>query len=1396
MNIGGGQIGIGVDQDASGNFTTPGATIDTSGSNGGGKILIGVKPDANSPTGYADAANYDFISANSTLNANATVSGIGGFIDTSGNVLQINPGAKIAAIGAGGGDGGTWQLDPTNVDIVNWPPAGSTDWLSLSPPGGASAGGTDTYQAADTTPATAYVAAGDIATALGGGINVTITTGGGKGDDMAFLDASTYDWRVLMKTTYYPGSAMSQTVRLLETIKQDTVPVSLGELPSTRLASDISALNTLIASGDVGLLQKVPVPAWGDIDVQAPISVSGTTGDPTLTLEASHNIIIDGQAGVTATGGPINVVLETSAGDDPGAGVAAVPSSDPLPPLGTAIVVNAPVKTDGGAITIVATTVSGGPAADEVFTNFSASNAWISTTATGGNSSVVLNAAATLDSSRSDGGTGGAVAVLANCEADSNSYHASIASAEIYVADQISSGGGDIRISTMSPVLSNGAFDPSQITQPGVYATHGGTTSGVQSVAASAITLASGATINSSSSGGSGGMVTISGGAQSGLDYQESDVGSVIGILAGTGVTDTITTGGGPLKIISLALAQNDGVEQWSSNGGSGSSSSLLDQISTFLEQVELNYVPFAGGTPATQNVSSAIVLNGKVDCGGGSLTVDSTSRLGNVNPPDESVNSSVIVGDGAIASAGSAGIFAQTFVNGSQSSSIVNPAAVDVATGLDLAGLFGDAATYATDGFDAVTYLGNLIEVLQDTASSLSQGGGHQSYNIARLAIGEKQDVGGALALGASASASYSTSSGSYILPTAANVDVGDTSGAGTINCGSLAVDAQRNGSSIGQINLTGQVTSNGGGQGYYAPVSLSSGNATLLDNGEGDIVFGSTLGGAGNVLSITTGGQFLYDGSVAGSGEYGGVNVVATTGSGGSGDIFVTFQSGTVGEYTTSGTPVNASLITGLGSATSIAASGGYLFITNSWAGTIAKYTTSGALVNAALVSGLDTPWAIAVSGSDLFVASANGGTIGEYTTAGAVVNENLISGLNTPEGVAISGSDLFVSNEGGGGGWVGKYTISGQTINPMLASGLFAAEGIAVSGADLFVASYNAGTINEYTTSGTPVNSFSIAGGGYTGYHPEQIAVSGSDLFVTVLPQSSYTYALSDAVGEYTTSGTTVDSAMVQSLGGVYAHGIALNSASGASGIVPPKLKFPSPMGLPQATQVAPPSGAEATVYEPATSSGGALTSIDDTGAQFGGGNATFVPPAQGNIGPVGGLSGGPPIISAGFGVALFINNDVGPSLGSVNAQFHPTALPLGLTPISGPGQVVLKEILQGLAGGAVQYEELGAAETVMVERSTKTLATTLKKAMPVANILLSTPDVWDDLVLTYEVSNWDLAHYGNYVVFTDGAGDIYAEASTENARGFSTGSSYFEIPASYLQNLGGLPWDAIP
>ena len=112
-----------------------------------------------------------------------------------------------------------------------------------------------------------------------------------------------------------------------------------------------------------------------------------------------------------------------------------------------------------------------------------------------------------------------------------------------------------------------------------------------------------------------------------------------------------------------------------------------------------------------------------------------------------------------------------------------------------------------------------------------------------------------------------------------------------------------------------------------------------------------------------------------------------------------------------------MNPSLISGLNDNPyenfGIAVSGSTLYVTNDANGTVGEYTTSGTPINTSLISGLTAPGALAISGSDLFVDTLGGGggyyypVIGEYTTSGTPINTSLISepgGPNGDMGIAV--------------------------------------------------------------------------------------------------------------------------------------------------------------------------------------------------------------------------------------------------------------------------------------------------------------------------------------------------------------------------------------------------------
>ena|SRR5487761_2783409 len=242
----------------------------------------------------------------------------------------------------------------------------------------------------------------------------------------------------------------------------------------------------------------------------------------------------------------------------------------------------------------------------------------------------------------------------------------------------------------------------------------------------------------------------------------------------------------------------------------------------------------------------------------------------------------------------------------------------------------------------------------------------------------------------------------------------------------------------------------------------------------------------------------------------------------------IFIVNHSGnTIGEYTTNGTVINASLIRGLNGPEGIAISGTNLFVVNLNSGTIGEYTTSGATVNAALITGLKGPYGLAISGNHLFVGNTSDDTIGEYGTDGSMVNAALITGLNAPKALAISGDDLFVANfynTSTNAGTIGEYTTSGTTVNAALITQLTYPDGLAISGNNLFVANFGGDNgIGEYGVDGSVIKTNLIPASKVVG--PEGLAISGTNLFVAI--------SLNNLVGKYTTSGATVNASLISGL-----------------------------------------------------------------------------------------------------------------------------------------------------------------------------------------------------------------------------------------------------------------------
>lgn len=234
----------------------------------------------------------------------------------------------------------------------------------------------------------------------------------------------------------------------------------------------------------------------------------------------------------------------------------------------------------------------------------------------------------------------------------------------------------------------------------------------------------------------------------------------------------------------------------------------------------------------------------------------------------------------------------------------------------------------------------------------------------------------------------------------------------------------------------------------------------------------------------------------------------------------------SGSVGLYSTSGTPLNASLITGLFQPRGMVTDEqGNLFFTTGF-GRIVEFSRTGAVIHDPLVSGLSEPMGLALDLSGhLFVTKWDPGQVGEYATSGQVINSALITGLSFATGIALDGTGhLFVANESTG--VIGEYTTSGAPVNPSLITGLTQPVAIALDGTGhLFVCNSDYdGFVGEYTTSGQTVNPALIMNLIY----PTSIAVDGhGHLFVGQGGTGM------SRVGKYSDSGAVINDALISNV-----------------------------------------------------------------------------------------------------------------------------------------------------------------------------------------------------------------------------------------------------------------------
>ncbi len=137
------------------------------------------------------------------------------------------------------------------------------------------------------------------------------------------------------------------------------------------------------------------------------------------------------------------------------------------------------------------------------------------------------------------------------------------------------------------------------------------------------------------------------------------------------------------------------------------------------------------------------------------------------------------------------------------------------------------------------------------------------------------------------------------------------------------------------------------------------------------------------------------------------------------------------------TSGTLLGGPLIAEgvLADPRSMALSGSTLYVLSASDGTVGTYNANtGDAINATFITGLTSASSLALSGTNLFVNWQNGSdtVISKYNaTTGALVTANLIPSITTSTWVTVSGESLYVGHYDG----IGEYDFNGGAIDAML-------------------------------------------------------------------------------------------------------------------------------------------------------------------------------------------------------------------------------------------------------------------------------------------------------------------------------------------------------------------------
>lgn len=241
-------------------------TINASGAAGGGEIRIG--RDDTDPDAFEAASTI--VARGVVLDASATQSGNGGFVETSGNYLDV-AGVHVNT-SAVNGEAGTWLLDPYNITISS----GSTS-------GGSFNDGTFTPTSNSTIVNTADILS-NLATT---NVNITTGSGGSQNGDIVVSSSIAYTGSSHRTLTITAAGALtlSSGVSINDTGAAGNLSLNFVTTGGAA-ASGVSMLGTVNIKGDFGLTASGNVTNGNINQLGGALIVAGTS---TFTINTNAN---------------------------------------------------------------------------------------------------------------------------------------------------------------------------------------------------------------------------------------------------------------------------------------------------------------------------------------------------------------------------------------------------------------------------------------------------------------------------------------------------------------------------------------------------------------------------------------------------------------------------------------------------------------------------------------------------------------------------------------------------------------------------------------------------------------------------------------------------------------------------------------------------------------------------------------------------------------------------------------------------------------------------------------------------------------------------------------------------------------------------------------------------